>query len=682
MLSNTKIGVRIILALALPVLGLLLFSGMVLVDKKRIESETMDLHMLVNLGPTVSALVHELQKERGRSAGFIGSKGKKFAKELPDQRKLTNIKREVAISALETFDTSDYPATLSTKIANALKAVSQLDGKRAAIDKFELTVPQMAGYYTPTIAKLLSIVEETAVLSSDVRMTNLIVAYTQFLQAKERAGIERAMGAGGFGAGKFSPVIYKKFIELGAQQRSFMKSFDIFATQEQRDFYKATVKGKPVEEVERMRKIAIDSPQTGNTGGVEAGDWFNNITAKINLLKKVEDKIAADIDATATKIHDAALQALVTLSLVTLVILAAAGGLTWVIVRGITGPIVQMTGVMGALADGDTNFECESAGRQDEIGAMGRALLVFRDNKIKSDLMEMEARKENELKEKRRIAMEQLTSQFEVGVSSVLTAVKSASDQMQGTARGMAATAEQTSTQATSVAAAAEEASANVETVAAASEELSASIREISRQVAQSNAIAANAAEEAEKTNAQVQGLAEAAQKIGEVVNLISDIAEQTNLLALNATIEAARAGDAGKGFAVVASEVKNLANQTAKATEEIGAQIGDIQNATGDAVSAIEGISRIIGEVSESAGAIAAAVEEQGAATQEIARNVEQASKATQDVSSNISSVNAAAGETGSAAGQVLESTGHLTEQSDVLRHEVENFLKGIKSA
>ncbi|MDA1090472.1 MAG: methyl-accepting chemotaxis protein [Proteobacteria bacterium] len=261
-------------------------------------------------------------------------------------------------------------------------------------------------------------------------------------------------------------------------------------------------------------------------------------------------------------------------------------------------------------------------------------------------------------------------------VKEVVGIVASASTELQNTAQGLSATAEQTSQQSAAVAAAAEQASTNVQTVASAAEELSASIEEVGRQVKESSEIAQGAAKEADHTNVSVEELAIAAEKIGEVVNLISDIAAQTNLLALNATIEAARAGDAGKGFAVVANEVKSLASQTAKATGDISAQISSIQNATGNAVKAIKGIGGTINKINEIATAIASAVEEQGAATQEIARNVQEAASGTQEVTSNIAEVQKAAAETGESSSQVLNAAAELSKQAEALQTEIEAFM------
>ncbi len=681
-LQNTNIGSRILIALILPIVGLLFFSGSLVLERKAVSTEMDHIQELAELGPVISAVVHEMQKERGTSAVFIGSKGAKFSKELPQQRDDTDAKRAELEVALGHMDIASFGNALVAKVDAANNALAELPAKREQVASFSINVPKMASYYTPTIAKLLSIVEEMAVISTNAEITNQITAYTSFLQAKERSGVERAMGGAGFGAGQFNRGQYNNFVGLIAKQQDLLKIFNNYASQEQRDFYKNTVTGPDVDQVNRLRKIAIASPDTGTTEGIEGPYWFGTITKKINLMKTVEDKIASDLISSASSIGSSAGNAFMLMLGVTVVLLVITAVFVTVIIRGITGPIGSMTSAMGTLAGGNTDIQIEGSSRGDEIGSMASAVQVFKDNMIKTDQLTAAQARENEVKEQRSIAMDKMAAEFESSVTESLGKVTTASNMMRSTADGMSTIADNTSSQSTAVAAAAEEASTNVQTVASASEELSSSISEISRQVSQSTQIASDAVNEVAGANEKVQGLATAANKIGEVVALITDIADQTNLLALNATIEAARAGDAGKGFAVVASEVKNLATQTAKATEEISAQISGIQGATQEAVGAIDSIGSVISKISEITSAIAAAVEEQGAATQEIARNVEQAAAGTADVTSNITQVTQGAADTRESADEVIKSVESLSSESGMLRTQVEGFLKGIKEA
>ncbi len=401
-----------------------------------------------------------------------------------------------------------------------------------------------------------------------------------------------------------------------------------------------------------------------------------------------------------------------------LAILALALIAGFFIARSIIRPITGLTKTTARLAEGNTDVVIAGRGFKDEIGAMARALEIFRNNLIETQRLQEEQREleKKALEEERQRAAEKLESEnakqeaqrqeaerrkreaeeqqaranrleemiaaFDRTVTEALEASTVATEQLQQSAQSMSATSEQSTRQALAVSAASDEATTNVQTVAAATEELSASIAEISRQVVQSSEISRNAVEEAKRTNVTVEGLSEASQKIGDVVNLINDIASQTNLLALNATIEAARAGDAGKGFAVVASEVKSLATQTSNATEEIGTQISEIQSATIAGVEAIQGIAATIDQISEIAAVIAAAVEEQGAATGEISDNIQQAASGTRDVSANIDQVSRAAQDSNAASGQMLDSTNDLVKQGAVLRKEIDAFLSSVRAA
>ncbi len=372
-----------------------------------------------------------------------------------------------------------------------------------------------------------------------------------------------------------------------------------------------------------------------------------------------------------------------TMLLVAGVLLLLVSALGLLFSRQITRAIGRMTDAMRRLADGDTGIEVPGLGKKDELGAMAETVEVFKQNAIEANrLREEQAEQERRAQEEKAQAMANLADELETSVKGVADTVASACTEMQSTAKSMSSMAQEASGQSNKVAAASEQAAGNVQTVASATDELSSSVQEVGRHVTMAREISQEAVDTAARTNDTVQTLAATAQKIGEVVNLISDIAEQTNLLALNATIEAARAGEAGKGFAVVASEVKSLANQTATATEEIASQISNMQSVTDETVSAITSIREVIGKIGDTNTAIASTVEQQSAATQEIARNAQEAAAGTHNVSDSIGSVQSAAGETGSAADQMLQSTGELTKQAELLRGEVDRFLGEIRAA
>jgi methyl-accepting chemotaxis protein len=368
-----------------------------------------------------------------------------------------------------------------------------------------------------------------------------------------------------------------------------------------------------------------------------------------------------------------------------LVALALIGvAVSFVIGRDISRPMVAMSRAMRDLAAGNFGIRLPGLGRRDEVGQMAQAVEEFKlqaQVKAEREVAERE-QKNREAAETRRLELHQLADSFEAAVGEIIENVGSASGELEGSARLLANSSDETQKLSTVVTAASEETSSNVQSVAEATEQVVASVNEIGSQVQLSARITHQAVEQAERTDARIAKLAQAANRIGDVTEMIAKIASQTNLLALNATIESARAGEAGRGFAVVAQEVKALASQTSQATGEISSQIAEIQAATQESVLAIKEIGDTIGRVSGIAATIAASIEAQGDATREIARNVQQAAIGTTQVANNIGDVSRGATEIGSASAEVLSSAQLLSSENKRLKAEVMKFLGTVRVA
>ena len=348
----------------------------------------------------------------------------------------------------------------------------------------------------------------------------------------------------------------------------------------------------------------------------------------------------------------------------------------------IARPLARLTDAMRALASGNISVRVPARDRKDEIGAMGRALQVFRDAMIDAQSLREDQREQRQRAEDDRASLvASMADRFEAVVGEIVTSVSASATEMQTSAASLLDLAQWTTAELRSVAGTTSTASTTMREIAGGTRRLSDSVGEINMRVAYSADVAHHAVAEADRTTGVVEGLSATARRIGTIVDLINDVARQTNLLALNATIEAARAGDAGRGFAVVASEVKALADQTAQATDDIRRQIEAMQAAATGSVAAIGGISRTIGEMAQITGEVAAAVEAQGEATREMMHGTEAAARHTADACAQLDKVNEGAVTTGTAATNLLAAAKVLAGQSSVLRDESRRFVASVRA-
>ena len=357
-------------------------------------------------------------------------------------------------------------------------------------------------------------------------------------------------------------------------------------------------------------------------------------------------------------------------------------GLSWLIGRSITRPLVGLADAMKRLANGDVSARIPATRTSDEIGAMARTVIVFRDNIVERDRLTDAQTQSAHAREQRSDSIASSIAAFRGSVQQALDKLRGAATQLEASSTKLTGAADAVSAEARIAESRAGAASQNVTTAASSVEELAASIGEIAGQAAKSTEVAARAVSEARRTATTMSELGGAATRIGEVIGLIQAIAGQTNLLALNATIEAARAGEAGRGFAVVASEVKSLAGQTAKATEEIAEQIGAIQSAAAGAALAIEQVNTIIAEMSGIASTVAITVEEQNTAVSTIADGVNRASLEAQSGAEAMSRVAGTSTDARATATDVKALADTLSVEAENLDAEVRRFLADVQAA
>ena len=643
-LRSASLPVKLALLLLIPLVGLVWLVGNDTADRRADARQTARLTNLVQFSVRLGNLVHEMQKERGLAAVFMSSKGTKLGPELDAQRGKVDARR----GELESFlaqHRDGLSASIQQRLDPAVEAVGQLADKRRETAALQVAPSIVINYFSSTNAALLASIGALASGTDNAELGRMATAYVQFLQAKEKTGVERANLANVFGAGRFGPGQFFTVASAIATQQSLLGEFELNAKPAAWDFYQERMADPVVAEVAEMEKVALAKADTGGFG-VDSAVWYQKITAKIDLMKQVEDHQSSALLARGSAINDAADAALRNTVLLALVLVGGTLALSVWLIRRITLPLRASVLALERVAHGDLTVELavvsdDEAGRI--AGATNAASLAMR------------------------AALQ--------GFARNAIELSRSSGDLSGTSTDLASAADRTTREAGAVAGAAEQISANIGTVAGAAEEMSSSIREIASSATTAAQIAEQAVQEAENTTVAVAKLGNSSAEIGEVLKTITSIATQTHLLALNATIEAARAGEAGRGFAIVAGEVKELASQTGQATEDISSKIAAIQADVTGSRDAIGRIGHIIAQINDTQTAIASAVEQQLATTNEISRNVNEVSTGSGDIARTITAVAEAAEGASAGAGRTRNAADNVGQIATDLQHLVDRF-------
>ncbi|MCL6406556.1 methyl-accepting chemotaxis protein [Dickeya dadantii] len=532
-LSSLSIRYKFALALMPLLIALLWFAGNGLLERRQAEQDMAQFSQLLALAQRAGNAAHALQRERGMSSGFIGSKGQKFADPLRTQR----VETDKALSALwESKAALALSGTAADAIVQRLnrqqERLQTLSSLRAQVDGFSLPATQAVGWYTVSVSDLIALVGDMSHLVTDGGLVTRVAAYYNVLNIKEQAGIMRALLSEVFTVDRFAPGQYERFSQLVGMENAYTNVFNQFAQPALSQRMQDSLNSTAAQPALKMRDTAFAKAATGGFG-VDANEWFTQQTQRIDQLKTIEDAASADLLSWADTLERQARLsgygylggAVAALSLALL--------LAVLVARNV---YQQLTSTLKTIDEMGNDLTCRlDVPGKDELSQLNQAYNRSLEN----------------------IEHVVCTIKQSAGL------VERASNDI---AQGNQDLAQRTDEQAASLvqtASSMEQITVAVKQTADYAAQASELMNTMEAQIGAADQVTLQASE------AMVQ-IRQSSEQMSQITAAIDAIAFQTNLLALNASVEAARAGEQGRGFAVVATEVRNLAQRSAGESQRI----------------------------------------------------------------------------------------------------------------
>ncbi len=555
------------------------------VERYRTITQATAVKELAAMAGLITEIAHEAQKERGMTAGFLGSQGKKFGDRLPAQRGETD-KR---ITALKDFlghskaDKTD--PVLTEKIHGAVSGIDTISAIRQQADGMAIAGPEAIVFYTEAIQRFLGTIPLIARSTPNAATMRALTAYYNFVEAKERMGIERAVLNNTFANDRFAPGMRRKFVQILSEQSSFLNNFKVFSDSQTLAFYEEKMKTPVVAEVNGMEQAVLgklkDEAEEGF--GINPESWFGAMTGKIDLMKEIETHLAEGLVTQAENGLQAARTSLIiTTAIAASVILASiflaaylssliGGALERISLEldsgaeEVTSAAGQVSSVSQSLADGASN---QAAAIEETSASLEEIAAVTKQN---ADNVEQ---------------AESLTSEARRVIDTANTSMGQLTQSM----------AE----------------------ISQASEETSKIIKTIDEIAFQTNLLALNAAVEAARAGEAGAGFAVVADEVRNLAMRASEAAKNTAGL-IEGTVRKVQTGEH------LVTSTNQSFREVAESTAKVAMLMGEIAIASREQASGVGQVNLAVTELDTVTQQNAATAEEAASASEELSAQAEQ---------------------------------------------------------
>ncbi len=661
LVRSISIKVKIFLLFFLPAIGIIAFFSFIFYDTNNYLSANTELTGMIKLSVEVSNVSHQLQIERGRTAGYMADRSPDSKVQIDEQRASTDEVIAKFKEVLHENNIKKYDTAYVKQIEDAEKLLNELPAIRQKADAFQLTSKDVIAYYTKTISTLIDSVLIASNISPDNNITKILSGYTSFMYAKENAGLERANGNVILRSKELNEDAFRAFISVIAKQDVYLQSF--FGqlpkhhpkVKEIIENYEVTMQDSTAL-IAQHRKDIIDNI-IGGTFNITADQWFADITTHIDNLQMTEIVIAELVnEILQANIANAKLKltyiiAFFFLGMIFNIIFAI------IIASDLILRIDKIKKYLSELAiDKDLSREIDLESR-DEIGKIATSINLFVAS-IKDIMFQLQNQSEANM----RIAVKLVEASN--SVTSTLSSSEHLAHSNIAIGSEIGGISEDNISESQKTMDLMNEAHNELETMQRLIVELSQEVEKESK------------AEE--DIASDINELVREAEDIKNVLTVISEIADQTNLLALNAAIEAARAGEHGRGFAVVADEVRKLAEKTQDSLGQINNTINGVLQGIVKASKTITANSEEIYKMVETADVVRRTATDLTESMKEVANVAENSMTSSKNIDSKSKEMIEGLGQINGAITEIANQMASMHSYAD----EIENHVTQLKNA